>query len=193
MTEKKVDIFNRQSLNISNFLSISRIFLAVLAMILLIRGYNIWLIFSICIIAALTDTFDGYLARKLNQVTELGKILDPVADKIAIICVALALIYVRNFPYWLVIMILVRDLILVIAGLFVIGKLKIVISSNVPGKIMVTVLAVLIFSYILDIKFIQIYLVVLSTFLIILSFIGYCISYYKLIFSKMYSNERRKE
>ncbi|RKY86625.1 hypothetical protein DRQ09_05890, partial [candidate division KSB1 bacterium] len=177
MVEKKLVLFNRKSINISNFLSISRVFIAVLMIVFLVKGYNIWLIFLLGVIAALTDVFDGYFARKLNQITELGKILDPVADKITIICLVIVLIYLRGFPVWLVILIALRDLILLLGGLLVIGKLKYVISSNIPGKVTANVLALLIASYIIDLKFIQDYLVVLSSFLIVISLISYCFIY----------------
>ena len=135
-------------------------------------------------LACLTDWWDGYLARRLKQKTKLGGFLDPVADKIAILCVCFALIYKKDFPLWLVIIIIVRDIILMTAGLFAVGRLKIVTSSNMPGKIMISVLAVLVLTYILDFRSVQVYLIYLSMLLVVYSFVIYCISYYRLLFSK---------
>jgi len=184
MTDKKVNVFTRQAINVPNFLSFSRIFLGILVAVMIIRDYNNWIVFSITMIAVLTDFFDGFLARKYNDVTPLGKIFDPVADKIALLFICIALVYKKDFPVWLIIIIVVRDVILSSAGLFTIGKRKIVSSSNIPGKIMINVLAVLILSYILDIRIIQMYLIYLSVILIVVSFVFYCIYYYRVIFSK---------
>jgi len=188
-----MNIFNRKAVNLSNFLSVSRIFLAFIIIELLRRNYNIWVIFTVTFVTALTDVLDGYFARKLNQVTELGKILDPVADKLAIISVGIALVYFRNFPYWLLIIIGTRDIILSFIGLLTIGKFKKVTSSNSAGKLQVAVLTVLIFSYVLNFKPVQIYLLIISLILIIYSFIIYCISYYRLFRSHFISKQRSKK
>jgi len=66
------------------------------------------------LLASLTDWVDGYLARRLNQVTELGKFLDPLVDKLLVLSTLLALIEIGLVPAWGVCLILVREL--VIAG-----------------------------------------------------------------------------
>ncbi len=64
----------------------------------------------IFIIAAATDWLDGYLARKLNQVTELGKFLDPLVDKLLVLAPLLALVELQQIPAWGVFLILAREL-----------------------------------------------------------------------------------
>jgi len=54
--------------------------------------------------AALTDTLDGKLARKLNQQSDFGRILDPVADKVTIAVIALMLINLRDLPIWFLVL-----------------------------------------------------------------------------------------
>ncbi|MGH2774639.1 MAG: CDP-alcohol phosphatidyltransferase family protein [Actinomycetota bacterium] len=61
---------------------------------------------------AWTDFFDGYLARRLGQVTELGKLLDPLADRVFIVALALALVAVDALPWWLAAAIVLRDVVL---------------------------------------------------------------------------------
>ena len=61
---------------------------------------------------AWTDFFDGYLARRLGQVTEIGKLLDPLADRVFIIALALALVAVDALPWWLAAAIVLRDIVL---------------------------------------------------------------------------------
>ncbi|HAC62464.1 MAG TPA: CDP-diacylglycerol--glycerol-3-phosphate 3-phosphatidyltransferase [Cyanothece sp. UBA12306] len=69
-----------------------------------------WISVGIFLLAAGTDWLDGYLARKLNQVTELGKFLDPLVDKLLVLGPLLSLIELREIPAWGVFLILGREL-----------------------------------------------------------------------------------
>ena len=92
-------------------------------------------------VASMTDFLDGYLARKNNEVTDLGKFLDPIADKMLInsMMVFLALNFVslagdNKFPFFLVIIMIVRDL--VVDGLrFMVAKKNVVVAANIFGKL----------------------------------------------------------
>lgn len=91
-----------------------------------------WASLVIFLIAAGTDWLDGYLARKLNQVSELGKFLDPLVDKLLVLAPLLALIELGQVPAWGVFVILARELAIagwrvnqvVITGANLWGKLK---------------------------------------------------------------------
>ena len=74
-----------------NLLTLSRMLLGALIFILLMSPENYLLAFILFFIAGVTDYFDGYLARKYNSVSELGEILDPIADKILIVFVLFGL------------------------------------------------------------------------------------------------------
>ena len=74
-----------------NFLTFSRIFLAALIFILLTSSDGYLLAFILFFIAGITDYFDGYLARKYNLVSQIGEILDPIADKILIVFILFGL------------------------------------------------------------------------------------------------------
>ena len=88
----------------------------------------------IFLVAALTDWLDGYLARKLNQVTDLGKFLDPLVDKLLVLAPLLALIELGQVPAWGVFLILAREL--AIAGWRVNPQLTTGISgANIWGKL----------------------------------------------------------
>jgi CDP-diacylglycerol--glycerol-3-phosphate 3-phosphatidyltransferase len=67
---------------------------------------------SVFIIAAITDWLDGYLARKLNQITELGKFLDPLVDKVLTIALFLLFIELGQVPAWAVFLIVTRELLI---------------------------------------------------------------------------------
>ncbi len=130
--EKKIKI------GIPNWLTIFRIFLVPVFVILI--GYDKPLYaLLIFILAGLTDALDGYLARKLNQITNLGKILDPIADK-ALLVSAFIFIYNSNleikFPYWFVVLVISRDIYL-IAGSALIYFFKgyVKIKPSVFGKL----------------------------------------------------------
>jgi CDP-diacylglycerol--glycerol-3-phosphate 3-phosphatidyltransferase len=103
-------------MNIPNTITLTRI-IFVIPLIYLLYQPKIsfqWMAFAIFIIAAATDWLDGYLARKLNQITELGKFLDPLTDKILVIAPFLVLIERQQIPAWAVLIIIVREI--VIAG-----------------------------------------------------------------------------
>jgi len=104
--------------------------------------YNRWWAAGIIAAAILTDFLDGYLARKLHQVSEFGKVIDPLADKIAVGVLAVMLVWVGDVPLWFLIVIIVRDALIVSGGLFIRKKKKIIVQSNWPGKIAVTAVAV---------------------------------------------------
>lgn len=69
-----------------------------------------WIGLAIFLVASGTDWLDGYLARRLNQVTELGKFLDPLVDKLLVLAPLLALIQLGEVPAWGVFLILAREL-----------------------------------------------------------------------------------
>jgi CDP-diacylglycerol---glycerol-3-phosphate 3-phosphatidyltransferase len=74
-----------------NLLTISRMVLGAFIFILLTRTEMYWIAFVLFFIASITDYFDGYLARKYNQVSQIGEILDPIADKILIVFLLFAI------------------------------------------------------------------------------------------------------
>lgn len=104
-------------------------------------NYIMIIIFAVFAIASLTDFLDGYLARKNNQVTDLGKFLDPIADKMLVnsMLVFLSINFVSlndhlRFPFFCVILMIIRDL--VVDGLrFMAATKKVVISANIYGKL----------------------------------------------------------
>ena len=108
--------------NIPNILTISRIFLILISMLLatndvqeagpalsdLHSGLR-YTAFALAIIAGITDLFDGYLARKWNQVSDIGALLDPIADKIFLICTSLILVQFDLMPCWILALIMSRE------------------------------------------------------------------------------------
>ncbi|BAY60713.1 MULTISPECIES: CDP-diacylglycerol--glycerol-3-phosphate 3-phosphatidyltransferase [Calothrix] len=91
-----------------------------------------WICLAIFLVAALTDWLDGYLARKLNQISDLGKFLDPLVDKFLVLAPLMVLIELNRVPAWGVFLILARELAIAgwrvnqtqITGANIWGKLK---------------------------------------------------------------------
>jgi len=99
-------------INVPNVLTIFRILLTPLFIICLFAHYpyaRLWALI-IFIVASVTDAFDGYYARKYNQVTRQGKFLDPLADKILVSSAFLSFAILDLVPYWMVALIIFRDL-----------------------------------------------------------------------------------
>lgn len=67
----------------------------------------------VLVVVAMTDWVDGYLARRLDQVTKLGRILDPVVDRVLIVTAALTLLAAGMLPAWLVVLVVARDVVVV--------------------------------------------------------------------------------
>lgn len=90
-----------------------------------------WISLAIFLVAAATDWLDGYLARKLNQITDLGKFLDPLVDKLLVLAPLLALIGLNQVPAWGVFLILGREI--AIAGWRV--NQTTITGANIWGKL----------------------------------------------------------
>jgi len=98
--------------NLPNALSLVRIFLVPVLVVFLIvvpRPYNLTAA-AVFLAAVLTDWLDGRIARRMHQVTNLGKLLDPVADKLLISASLISLVQVGRAPAWMVVLIVCRDL-----------------------------------------------------------------------------------
>ena len=131
---------------ISNLISLLRIVLLFPVSYLLLNdftGQNT-LIIILVLCMYLSDLLDGYLARRLDQVSELGKIIDPLADKISVIVISLILLYLDKIPLWFVLIVVLRDLLILGFGMYLNKKKNIRLMSNYPGKIAVFSIGVII-------------------------------------------------
>lgn len=97
------------------------------------------------LLAGFTDVVDGFLARRFNWITTLGKILDPVADKLMQCTVLISLAYAKMIGVWFIIPYILKELLMLFGGLFVIKKRKVVVVSNIFGKLAVVFFYAVIF------------------------------------------------
>lgn len=139
-----------------------------------------WALAVICVAVA-SDFLDGYLARRLNQETELGLILDPLSDKILVGAVVILLIVYRDFPIWLAGTVIVRDLLILSGGLYIKKKTGLIPPSILTGKYCFTSLGILLMSYVLRFDYgINIFFY-LTLFLMVASFILYTRELFRIV------------
>ncbi len=96
-------------MNLPNAVTLSRIFLVPVLVALLLTKYSVPIAASVFLAASLTDYLDGYLARARNEVTTLGMLLDPVADKLLISSAFISLVQLQIVPAWMVVIIIGRE------------------------------------------------------------------------------------
>lgn len=97
-----------------------------------------WIAFVIFGLAALTDFIDGYLARKLNQITDLGKLLDPIADKVLVVAALTGLVELGEIPAWIVVVIIAREFMVSVFRTLMASKGK-VLAAGYWGKVKTTI------------------------------------------------------
>ena len=158
----------------ANMLSIARMVIAPWMFVLISSGDQKEMVYTIALLAYISDLLDGYLARARNEVTEWGKVLDPLADKIFIASVCLGMIWSGQLSIWYITIVLVRDILIIIAGLFFANKSDYVLPSTYVGKATVlTIILVLVCAFAgIDGLYLQIAYVV-SALMIVYSLIHY--------------------
>lgn len=120
-------------MNLPNKITLMRIILIPVFIVVLMLGYH-YASAIIFIVAAASDAVDGHLARKWNLVTNFGKIMDPLADKLLVFSALICLVQLGDVPAWMVIIILAREL--TITSLRSIAASEgIVIAAGMSGKI----------------------------------------------------------
>lgn len=125
---------------LSNALSALRMLLVIPTWFTLTSGMRLATV-ALFILSALTDVLDGWLARKRNEISDLGKILDPLADKVYVGIVVVIMLMQEMLPLWFVCVVLGRDLLILVGGVLFEQRTGVVLPSNYPGKIAVLVLS----------------------------------------------------
>ena len=141
-------------LNIPNSLSIMRMILIppIFFLVIFSTPSNYIFLIVIYFFSILFDFLDGYIARRFSMETDLGKILDPVADKLLMFFVLIALIIKTDFPLWIAIPIFLRDILILLASFFIYRKSRQIKPSITIGKIAFGSLSFLIFIYIVGLN-----------------------------------------
>ncbi|MBE0532710.1 MAG: CDP-alcohol phosphatidyltransferase family protein [Rhodospirillales bacterium] len=99
-------------MSLPNFISLGRLLAVPVAVWLILSG-KFGIAFWVFVAAGVSDAVDGFLAKRMNAQTELGKVLDPLADKALLVAVYVTLGQAGHLPVWLVILVVFRDLLIV--------------------------------------------------------------------------------
>ena len=119
--------------NIPNALTIIRFILIPFIVYFILTGQYI-LAFIMLTISGLTDILDGCIARKFNFITNFGKLIDPLADKATQVAVLASLTFKGIVPFWILLIVFLKEFIMVSGASFLYGK-KLVVSSRWYGKL----------------------------------------------------------
>lgn len=168
-------------MNLANKITLIRVLLVPVFMIVLYSNlqYSTYIAAFIFIVASLTDTLDGYIARSRNLVTNFGKFVDPLADKVLVSAAFISLVEIGKVPAWVVILIITREF--TITGFRILAASEgVTIAASSLGKIktitqLVAIIALLINNYpfnLINIPFDMIMLYI-SLFFTVLSGIDY--------------------
>lgn len=135
------DQVSNRIFTLPNLISFIRLCLVPVFLVLLLNGYNIMATFLYAL-AAGTDWIDGQIARRTNAVSRLGQLLDPAVDRILMIAGVCGLFLVGRLPLWIIVVVLVRDLLLLAGGAYLLKRFRIRVPVIFPGKVATTFLFV---------------------------------------------------
>ena len=134
-------------MNLPNILTIGRILITPLFIILLFYDHpyaKSWALF-IFVTAMLTDIFDGYYARKYNLVTDYGRFLDPLADKVMVLSALISFAVMDVIPFWMVSLIIFRDVFVTGLRMAMSSKNKTMITSKIAKRKTLSQVLIIIF------------------------------------------------
>ena len=161
-------------MNLPNKLTIFRVILIPFFVVLLlfdITAYDKWIALAIFIVASLTDFLDGYIARKYNLVTNFGKFMDPLADKLLVCSAMICLVELARIPAWVVIVIIAREFI--ISGFRLVASDNgVVIAASYWGKFKTTFQIVMICLMIADLAALQLLTAIVTWVAVILTVVS---------------------
>jgi CDP-diacylglycerol--glycerol-3-phosphate 3-phosphatidyltransferase len=166
---------------LSNFISFSRFFIAFPVVFLHYNNgtSNNPLIIGLILYAALSDYLDGLVARKTNTISEVGKVIDPVSDKLCAVVLFIYTVWLGWVPLWFLLINVVRDTLIMIGSSFIKIKYGKVAMSTLTGKLYVNILAaywIAVFFF-RDAAVIHEYLLYIATVFMVISFIAYLLRY----------------
>lgn len=160
-------------MNLANKLTIMRIILVpvFLFFIAIKIKYGTYIATGVFIIAALTDTLDGYVARKRNEVTRFGKFMDPLADKLIVTAALVSLVELKQLPSWVAMIIIAREF--AVTGLRALAASEgVVIAASKWGKAKTVTQIIAIIAALIDLPYNQI-LMIIAIIITIISGVDY--------------------
>lgn len=161
-------------MNLPNKLTMFRVILIPFFVVFLlvdITSYDKWIALGIFIIASLTDLLDGKIARKYDLVTNFGKFMDPLADKLLVCSALICLVELAKIPAWIVTIIIAREFI--ISGFRLVASDNgVVIAASYWGKFKTTFQIIMICLMIADIAQLQILTMIVMWIAVVLTVVS---------------------
>lgn len=147
-------------MNVPNILTMFRFLLVPTYLLIFFSDIPSKLYWSIAIIllAGITDVVDGYLARRYDLITELGTLLDPLADKLMIIAVFLSLLITHKISFWAAVAVFLRDISMILYSTFFHLKGKKTVPANIMGKMTTVLFYLALFALLFSIEGARTYL-----------------------------------
>jgi CDP-diacylglycerol--glycerol-3-phosphate 3-phosphatidyltransferase len=134
-----------------NLVTLTRLALVPVTLALMAGGHRIAAALVLVVTFA-TDGLDGYLARRLDRVTDLGKVLDPLADKIAVVAVLVFLVANGEFPLWALLLVAARDIAIALGGVAIARRTGVVPAALMAGKVALVALAAVVVVFTADLE-----------------------------------------
>lgn len=161
---------------VPNLLSGFRLILIPFILLALAQGLKAQA-FGLILLSVATDWVDGWVARRFGQITDLGKILDPLGDKLSTGALSLYLAWVGKLPWWIAGVVMGKDLAILFAGLTLLGRRHNIPVSDIWGKIAVMTSGALLVSCAMDWKWFVEPLIVLTLITVAISIVSYSRKY----------------
>jgi len=183
--ETKNEVISKDLMTIPNAISFIRILLITPFVAFFIQRMYVAAAITVGI-SGLSDLFDGWIARKFHQESELGKVLDPLADKLTLIAVGVCLIFIEPYVLPLMIIMVLKDVLMIIGGTIVINQGVIPPKSSWYGKLSTfmfyisvgTVVLMAIFGYVN--KPLSLTVLGITAAMMIFSLVNYAIIFFKI-------------
>lgn len=167
---------------VPNILTLSRLVLAVVITYLILTDGSLTWIFALVLVAVATDWFDGSVARWSHTVSEWGKVLDPLVDKICAGSVVLALFIKGALPGWFLLVIVVRDVLILLGGVVLARKTGRVVVSLWAGKVAVTAVAMTVLAALMKADPpVMTFCIWVTAALLVYSYLRYVARYFRLL------------
>lgn len=157
---------------LSNLITLFRLVLLPFIIFFLIKRER-FIAFIIMLGAFFSDVVDGYIARKFHQETELGKLLDPLCDKISLVVILITLLMINSIPLWAVLIIALRDILIILGSYVLFKKKRLVYKANFFGKLTGFLFGAMVLTFTLNLQGLGMILLYISIPVMTIAFISY--------------------
>lgn len=170
------DLFlEKNAFALPNLLSLSRLIFIPLIAYFAAQGHSAGdrIAFILIVLGASTDFFDGLIARRFQMQSNLGRILDPIMDKLGIAVLMIIWALYKSLPLWFMGIVIARDVGILLAGIFLLNRRHVLKESNMIGKLAVVLYVLVLIFYLFDLRPFKQIALVLSVIFLLLSMLNY--------------------